>query len=217
MDHRSIASEPRCRFRLPKRWCASTREGRLSHALAVAWQHDPDFKRWRFSLRPKVTFHDGEALTGCERRAIAASGIETKIRQTCRLRPVGKPSWCNPSMPCQSYCKYSPCRASAVSRKGDAGATIGTGPFRVTAWEPGRRMMLAAFDDYWGGRPYLDACFDRVRTARGHADLFDIPVGPTRRILPEGPATWSSEPRTLVAITRSQRGSGATAGARTVD
>ncbi len=32
-------------------------------------------------------------------------------------------------------------------------------------------------------------------SARGRADLFDIPVGPARRILPEGLATWSSEPR----------------------
>jgi hypothetical protein len=38
-------------------------------------------------------------------------------------------------------------------------------------------------------------------TVRGHADLFGIPVEPARRILPEGLATWSSAPRTLVAIT----------------
>ena len=28
--------------------------GEMEPVLAVAWQHDPDFKRWRFSLRPKV-------------------------------------------------------------------------------------------------------------------------------------------------------------------
>src|SRR5258708_6648771 len=31
--------------------------------LAVNWQHDADRKRWRFSLKPKVTFHDGEPLS----------------------------------------------------------------------------------------------------------------------------------------------------------
>ena len=97
--------------------------------------------------------------------------------------------------------------ASAIFRKSDAGAMIGTGPFRITAWEPGRRLTLAAFDDYWGGRPYLDAVAIEFGTGRGHADLFDIPVGPARRILPEGLATWSSAPRTLVAITSNQRGS----------
>jgi hypothetical protein len=94
---------------------------------------------------------------------------------------------------------------AAIFRKSDANVpagtgVIGTGPFRVTAWEPGRRLTLAAFDNYWGGRPYLDAVEIEFGAARGHADLFDMPVGPARRILPEGFATWSSEPRWLLAI-----------------
>ena len=61
-------------------------------------------------------------------------------------------------------------------------------------------MTLGAFDDYWGGRPYLDSVEIEFGSGRGRADLFDIPVGPARRILPEGLATWSSAPRSLVAI-----------------
>src|ERR1019366_745581 len=34
---------------------------------------------------------------------------------------------------------------------------LGTGPFRVTALDPGRRATFAANEDYWGGRPFLDA------------------------------------------------------------
>jgi hypothetical protein len=71
----------------------------------------------------------------------------------------------------------------------------------VTAWEPGRRLVVAAFDDYWGSRPYLDSIAIDFGAARARADIFDIPVGPARRILPEGIGTWSSAPRTLVAIT----------------
>ena len=71
--------------------------------------------------------------------------------------------WWNPSAPCRICSRYSPCRTPRSSRKSDADPLIGTGPFRVTAWEPGRRLTLAAFDDYWGGRPYLDAVDDRVR------------------------------------------------------
>src|ERR1700722_17003436 len=51
--------------------------GQIEAVLAVAWQHDPDFKRWRFSLRPKVTFHDGEALTG----ASAAPSLLAALKQ----------------------------------------------------------------------------------------------------------------------------------------
>jgi len=32
-------------------------------ALATAWRHDADFKRWEFQLRPGVKFHDGTPLT----------------------------------------------------------------------------------------------------------------------------------------------------------
>src|SRR5260370_36892670 len=28
-------------------------------ALAVTWQHSPDFKSWQFSLRSYIKFHDG--------------------------------------------------------------------------------------------------------------------------------------------------------------
>src|SRR5262249_45621618 len=30
---------------------------------------------------------------------------------------------------------------------------IGTGPYRVTKFDPTERVELEAFDDYWGGRP----------------------------------------------------------------
>src|SRR5258708_32675513 len=37
--------------------------GEPEPVLAVNWQHDAERKRWRFSLKPKVTFHDGEPLS----------------------------------------------------------------------------------------------------------------------------------------------------------
>src|SRR5437879_3327595 len=37
-------------------------QGDVEPQLAVAWQPEPDRKRWRFTLRSRVVFHDGEAL-----------------------------------------------------------------------------------------------------------------------------------------------------------
>src|ERR1700687_5584399 len=37
-------------------------KGDAEPLLAVAWQRDADRKRWRFSLRPRVVFHDGDPL-----------------------------------------------------------------------------------------------------------------------------------------------------------
>jgi len=36
------------------------------------------------------------------------------------------------------------------------GIPIGTGPFRVTDFQPGRSLKLTASDESWAGRPYID-------------------------------------------------------------
>ena len=167
--------------------------------LAVAWQHDPDFKRWRFSLRPKVTFHDGEALTGASAAPSLLAALKQKYSDVS-IEAGGQAMVVQSEHADAGAAGELALPSAAIFRKSDADPLIGTGPFRVTAWEPGRRLTLAAFEDYWGGRPYLDAVAIEFGTGRGHADLFDIPVGPARRILPEGLATWSSAPRTLLAI-----------------
>jgi peptide/nickel transport system substrate-binding protein len=174
--------------------------GETEPVLAVAWQHDPDFKRWRFSLRPKVTFHDGEALTA----TTAAPSLLAVLKQkygAVSIEAGGQAIMVQSDQAMPDLLEELALPHSAIFRKSEADPLIGTGPFRVTAWEPGRRLTLGAFDDYWNARPYLYSIEIEFGVGRGRADLFDIPVGPTRRILPEGLATWSSAPRTLVAIT----------------
>lgn len=174
--------------------------GEIEPVLAVAWQHDPDFKRWRFSLRPKVAFHDGEALTAAS--AVPSLLVALKQQYSDVSIEAGGQALvveCDHAIPELLDRLAAP--GAAIVRKSDANPLIGTGPFRVTLWEPGRRLALAAFDEYWGGRPYLDSVAIEFGAGHGHADMFDIPPGPARRILPEGVVTWSSEPRTLVAIT----------------
>lgn len=174
--------------------------GEAEPVLAVAWQYDPDYKRWRFSLRSKVTFHDGEAFTG----ARAAPSLLAALKQQygeVSIEVGGQAIVVQSERAMPDLLERLALPGSAIVRKSDANPLIGTGPFRVTAWEPNRRLTLAAFDDYWGSRPYLDSVEIAFGSGRAHADLFDIPVGPARRILPENLATWSSVPRTLLAIT----------------
>jgi ABC-type transport system substrate-binding protein len=174
--------------------------GGIEPALCVAWQHDPDLKRWRFSLRQKVTFHDGQPLNGASAVPSLLGALKGKYADVS-IQAGGQAIviQSGEAMPDLLADLASP--HAAVFRQGDANSLTGTGPFRVTAWEPGRRLVVAAFDDYWGSRPYLDSI--AIEFGAGHArpDIFDIPAGPARRILPEGIATWSSAPRILVAIT----------------
>lgn len=173
---------------------------KIEPVLAVAWQHDPDFKRWRFSLRPKVTFHDGESLTGATAAPSLLAALKQKYGEVS-IEAGGQAIVVQADHAIPDLLEELALPSAAIFRRSDASPVIGTGPFRVTAWEPGRRLAIAAFEDYWGGRPYLDAVAIEFGTEHGRTDLFDIPVGPARRVLPDGLATWSSEPRTLLAIT----------------
>ena len=173
--------------------------GEIQPVLAVAWQHDPDFKRWRFSLRTKVTFHDGEALTAASAAPALLAALKQKYGEVS-IEAGGQALVVESDHAMPQLLEELALPDTAIFRKSDANMLIGTGPFRVIAWEPERRLTLAAFNDYWDGRPYLDSVEIEFGSGRGHGDLFDIPVGPARRILPDGVTTWLSEPRTLVAI-----------------
>jgi hypothetical protein len=167
--------------------------------LAVAWQHDPDFKRWRFSLRPKVAFQDGEALTAATAVPSLLGALKPRYGEVS-IEAGGQALVIESDRAMPDLLQELALTDAAIFRKGDTVPYIGTGPFRITAWEPGRRLTLAAFEDYWNGRPFLDAVAIEFGAGRGRADLFDIPAGPARRILPEGWVTWSSQPEILVAI-----------------
>ncbi|HYL37237.1 MAG TPA: ABC transporter substrate-binding protein [Bryobacteraceae bacterium] len=173
--------------------------GEIEPCLAVSWQREAEGKRWRFSLRPRVVFHDGETLnalnTGPLLLAVlkktypdvtVTSGGQTIVIQSERALPDLLPQLAD--------------SRAAIVRKTETNGLIGTGPFRVASWEPNRRLTLAAFEDYWGGRPFLDSVVINMGPARATADLFDIPFAAARRILPETVRIWSSQPRELLAL-----------------
>jgi ABC-type transport system substrate-binding protein len=174
-------------------------KGEIEPLLATAWQRDPDRKRWRFSLRPKVLFHNGEPLNAANVASPLGAALKKKYGdvnvtaggQTIVLQfdhavPDLLPELANSRM--------------AISRTSDTGAPIGTGPFRVSAWEPGHKITLAAFEDYWGGRPFLDSVVVNLGTTRAIGDIFDIPFSQTRRVLPEHIRIWESPVHELIAL-----------------
>ena len=86
---------------------------------------------------------------------------------------------------------------------------LSTGPFRSTAFEPGRHATFAANDDYWGGRPYLDAIeVELGRALRdqladlelGKADVVEIGPNDVHRAREHGRTVWSSAPIDLIAL-----------------
>jgi peptide/nickel transport system substrate-binding protein len=89
-----------------------------------------------------------------------------------------------------------------------AGA-VGSGPFRVTAWEAGKRATLAANDDFREGRPFVDSIeITMGRPARDRlvdlelnkTDLAEIPPQDARRAAEQGVRVSTTQPDELLAL-----------------
>jgi peptide/nickel transport system substrate-binding protein len=178
--------------------------GRAQPALAASWQISPDNHRWQFRLRRGVKFHDGTAFTP----EIAASSLS-----------AANPSW-----------KVSPDADSlvvereggdtdllaelalprnAIANRSSRSQPDGTGPFYLSDWQPGKTLTLTAEENYWGGRPFLDAIeiemgkSDRDQMTAlelGRADLVEVAPEQAHRAPLEGRQLQSSAPLELVAL-----------------
>jgi peptide/nickel transport system substrate-binding protein len=179
--------------------------GRALPALATGWQtQGQPGNRWQFRIRRGVKFHDGTAFTA----ELAATSLR-----------VSNPSW-NVSADGDSVvierrepdpellAELALPRNAIVKRNGD-NAPSGTGPFQVVAWTPGKTLTLAADENSWRGRPYLDAIeiemgksFREQATAQqlGSVDLIEVAPEQTRRISQEGRRLTSSHPMELLAL-----------------
>ncbi len=107
-------------------------KGEVEPWLATAWTHEPGRKRWIFTARTGVMLHNG--MPWSPAGGIVAVPDDKPIDQI--LRTLAQP-------------------ASAIVLRGVDGGLVGTGPFRVTQWSASE-AILAAHDNYWAGRPYLD-------------------------------------------------------------
>ncbi len=120
--------------------------------LAHTWRHSDDYKRWQFWLRPGIRIHDGTPLTP----ALVAAAMR-RHPESWRVDVLGEGIVIESdgAMP-GLLADLARVRNSIVIAAGD-GQLLGTGPFRVAEFQPGRRVVLQANEDYWGGRPFLDA------------------------------------------------------------
>ena len=157
------------------------REMRAVPRLATSWGWSTDGRVLTFHLRSGARFHDGAPVTSADVVYTYQRIVDPKSRAIGRLDPflpverVEAPdpltvrvtyrapfapaleAWEVPILPSHLYAKDDFLR-SRLNR-----APVGSGPFRFASWEPGQRIVLTANDDYWGGRPYLDALeFDLI-------------------------------------------------------
>ena len=98
---------------------------------------------------------------------------------------------------------------NAIAKRTVGEKPSGTGPFRVVDSEPGKKLSLAAWEDCWRRRPFLDAIeiemgrsFPDQMTAleMGKADLVEVAPEQAQRISQDGRRLASSSAVELLAL-----------------
>ncbi|MGA8491571.1 MAG: ABC transporter substrate-binding protein [Terriglobales bacterium] len=178
-------------------------QGKPEPVLASSWQAEPGNQRWQFFLRRGITFQDGTPLTA---EAVAASLRRTN--PTWKVLAEGEAVIIERDSAAPNLlAELSLPRNSIVKR--DAEKISGTGPFVVSAWDPGKKLSLAAREDYWGGRAFLDAIeIEMGKSFReqmiafdlGKAQVIEVAPDQARRAGAEGRHVDSSAPMELIAL-----------------
>ena len=178
--------------------------GHAQPGLAESWQSSKGNQRWQFRLRHGVKFHDGTPLTS----EIVAASLRL-ANPAWSVRPEGDSVIidCDEPNP-EMLAEVALSRNAIVKRDGEEKVS-GTGPFHILEWQPGKKLTLAAEEDCWRGRPFLDGVeIEMGRSFRdqatalevGRADLVEITPEQAHHFSPAKGRLVSSVPVELMAL-----------------
>jgi peptide/nickel transport system substrate-binding protein len=186
--------------------------GAVQPALAVRWKAQNGNHRWEFWLRPGVRFHDGSPLT--------ADRVQQSLERSCKecpwtsVRTLGDSLVFTTASPDPVLPDELARSEYAIAAEDAAGNPVGTGPFRVVS-NGNYVLSLAAADDAWQGRPFVDAVEITGRRAvrtqwldlsAGHADVVDVPVEAVRQAQQEHLNVMQSGDCDLLVLSVSRNG-----------
>jgi peptide/nickel transport system substrate-binding protein len=152
--------------------------------LAESWTFSPDCRRLTFRLRPNLTWHDGQPFTADDVVFTWRTIIDPKTPSPYKAdyasvesveaegpgvvhvnyqQPYAKAltSWSTYMLPrhlLEPYVQEGRIREAPQNWS----APVGTGPYRFVSRRAGERIVLAANQDYWEGRPHLSRVVYRV-------------------------------------------------------
>ena len=148
----------------------------LSPQLATKWEPSNSGKTWTFTLREGVKFHDGTPFN--------AAAVKFSVERTQNLKGGAAFIWDAVSeikvkndltvvfelkypaaldlVASAGYAAWmiSPKAADKDGKWFNTGNDAGTGPYTIEKYEPGQRVILTRFKDYWGG--WKTGQFDKV-------------------------------------------------------
>ena len=172
--------------------------------VAERWEN-PDPTTWRFFLRKGIKFHDGKELTAEDVKfsfelAQASPTAKAKVANVTDVKVVERYTVeVKTSGPAASFLAnvgwvfilpktdYQARGAEAFGQK-----PIGSGPYKLERWDKGQRIVLAAFDGYWGGqkapariviRPIAEGSTRLAELLTGGVDVIqDLPVENVKQV-----------------------------------
>ncbi|HEY7948656.1 MAG TPA: ABC transporter substrate-binding protein [Acidimicrobiales bacterium] len=138
--------------------------------LASSVTPNPDMTVWTVTLRPNVVFHDGSPLTADvvlqNYKALQASALSGQA-----LKPISKVTTSGDltvifttDEPLVAFPAYLATQVGFIialsqldNTKSGTQNPVGTGPFKIVAWEPNDHFTVERNPNYWRkGLPYLD-------------------------------------------------------------
>ena len=162
----------------------------LTPELATEWRWSDDHTRLTFQLRQGVTWHDGKPFTSADVKCTWDT-VTGKRDAGWRKNPrrdwytnlkevttngdfevsfqLERPQPSFISFLAVGFSAVYPCHVDARTMRQKP---IGTGPFRVVAFEPNQRLELARNPDYWRpDRPFLDGITYQIISSRATRQL----------------------------------------------
>jgi ABC-type transport system substrate-binding protein len=127
-------------------------QDRVHPALATAWQSDATARHWQFTLLYGAKFHDSSAAS-----AGAIAQILGTLHSDWNVHSSGDSLAIDTEASTPSLLAELALPRNLILKHNASGLPIGTGAFRLSEWQPGKLLKLAANEESWSGRPFLDA------------------------------------------------------------
>lgn len=135
--------------------------------LAESWENVDD-TTWRFNLREGVTFHNGNAFTASD-VVFTVEKARESIRPDLVANIASITAVDDLTVEIKTPAPYAVLPNDLAellildedytTETGDEQMDLkpmGTGPYMLEEWIKEERLVLTAFDDYWGGEPTID-------------------------------------------------------------